>query len=262
MDEHGEHDQRQTPCPVATPSGRVNHDGCENSVRNSHRDHHQSFTRLRRRIVPNGYEQLCCTTTHGAVRESCPFINALLLRVSRACRRLLELLLLAGVVVALGLLQHFYVSWRQLRTVNRQRQLVELAGEGERNLIVLVVHRSASVGADIKVLVPLQDQRQGVLHRLRGHRLAVHLQDARTAAADAAHVVEGERSHAEAVVLEVEFQRVLAGRKHFRSLPLHAFKVDQVPREYWFALQHVEAVPAEAATLGDDYALDRKSTRL
>src|ERR1039458_61628 len=92
MDEHGQHDQRQTPCPVATPSGRVNHDGCENSVRNSHRDHHQSFTRLRRRIVPNCYEAPCCTTTHGAARESCPVISALLLCVSRAGFCLLELL--------------------------------------------------------------------------------------------------------------------------------------------------------------------------
>src|SRR5664279_596199 len=162
--------------------------------------------------------------------------------------------LFAGVIVAFSLLQLLNVRRRQLRPVNRKRQFVELAGEGERNLIVLVVHRSASVGADIKVLVPLQDQRQGVLHRLRGHRLAVDLQDARTALADAAHVVEGERTHAEAVVLEVELQRVLAGRQHFRSLPLHAFKIDQVPREHWFALQHVEAVAAEAAALGDDHA--------
>ena len=50
MDEHGQHDQRQTPCPVATPSGRVNNDGCGNSLRNSHRDHHQSFTRLRNEL--------------------------------------------------------------------------------------------------------------------------------------------------------------------------------------------------------------------
>src|ERR1019366_7243671 len=100
--------------------------------------------------------------------------------------------LFAGVIVAFSLLQLLNVRRRQLRPVNRKRQFVELAGEGERNLIVLVVHRSASVGADIKVLVPLQDQGQGGLPRLRGHRLAVDLQDARTALAKAAHVVEGE----------------------------------------------------------------------
>src|ERR1017187_1757627 len=126
--------------------------------------------------------------------------------------------LFAGVIVAFSLLQLLNVRRRQLRPVNRKRQFVELPGEGERNLIVLVLHRSASVGANVKVLVPLQDQRQGVLHRLRGHRLAVDLENAGTAAADTAHVVEGERSHAKTAVPEVEFERVLAGRKRFRSL--------------------------------------------
>ena len=52
-----------------------------------------------------------------------------------------------------------------------------------------------------------------------GDLLAVHLQHAGAAAADAAQVVEGQRAHAEAVVLEVELQRVLARRQRLRAFP-------------------------------------------
>ena len=133
-------------------------------------------------------------------------------------------------VVALRLLQHLDVGGSQLRPVNRQRQLIEFSGEGERNLIVLVVHRSAGIGSNVEVLIPLQDEGQGVFHGLSGHHRTVHLESARTALTDAASVVKGERGQAEAVVLEVELQGVLAGRQHIRALPLHAFEVDQVPQ--------------------------------
>ena len=73
--------------------------------------------------------------------------------------------------------------------------------------------------------------------------------------ADAAHVVEGERAHAEAVVLEVELQRVLAGRQRLGAFPLHALQVDEVPDEDRLALEQVEAVAGEAAALGDEHAL-------
>src|SRR5208337_600802 len=108
---------------------------------------------------------------------------------------------------------------------------------------------------DVEVLIPLQDQRYRVLHRLRGHSLPVNLQHTGTPLTDAAHVVEGKRTHAETVVLEVELQRVLPGGQRFRTLPLYALEVDQVPREHRLALQHVEAVAAEAAALGDDHAV-------
>src|SRR6266851_7566153 len=85
------------------------------------------------------------------------------------------------------LLQFLDVLLRQFRPVELEGQLVQLAGELERHLIVLVVHRRAGVGADVEVLVPLQDQRQRALHLLVGDLLAVHLEQARAAAADASH---------------------------------------------------------------------------
>ena len=51
-------------------------------------------------------------------------------------------------------------SGRQLRPVHLDRQLVELGGEGERRLVVGVVHAGQRVGADVEALVPLQDHRQ------------------------------------------------------------------------------------------------------
>ena len=75
-----------------------------------------------------------------------------------------------------------------------------------------------------------EDQRDGALHLLVGDRLAVDLEDAGAAAADAAHAVEGERAHAEPVVLEVELERVLAGRQRLGALPADALQIDQVPQ--------------------------------
>ena len=56
----------------------------------------------------------------------------------------------------------------------------------------MIIHGSAGIGADVKRFVPLQDERQGALHCLGGHLLAVHFEDAGAAAADATQVIEGQ----------------------------------------------------------------------
>src|SRR5271167_4569332 len=114
--------------------------------------------------------------------------------------------LFAGVVIARSRLQLLNVGRGQLRPVDGQGQLVEFAVEGEWDLIVLVVHWRSGVGADVEVLVPLHDQRYRVFHLLRGNGLAVNRQHAGAAAADATHVVEGERAGSEPVVPEVELE--------------------------------------------------------
>src|SRR5262245_50220979 len=53
--------------------------------------------------------------------------------------------LLGRPVVARGCLQLLDVRRRQLRPIDCERQLVELAGEAERHLVVLIVHRRPSV---------------------------------------------------------------------------------------------------------------------
>src|SRR5262245_47384181 len=115
-----------------------------------------------------------------------------------------------------------FVLGRQLRPVDSDGQLVELAGELERHLVVPVIHRSAGVRADVEGLVPLQDKRHRALHFLRGHHLPVDLQHPGAALADAAQLVEGQRREAQPVVFEGELARVLAGRERLRALPAHA----------------------------------------
>src|SRR5260370_11586753 len=67
--------------------------------------------------------------------------------------------LLSHTVVSLSLfLQQFDVGSGQHWRLDLEGQLVELAGEAERHLIIVVVDRRAGVGTDIEVLVPLQDE--------------------------------------------------------------------------------------------------------
>src|SRR5262249_56796417 len=134
-----------------------------------------------------------------------------------------------------------------------ERKLVELAGEAERDLVIVRNWR-AGVRADVEVLVPLQDQRNSALHSLARHLLAVDFEHTTAAAADAAQIVECERADSQPVVFEVELQRVLAWQQCIRSLPAHALKVDEVPQKHRLALEHIEPVTAEAAALGHDHA--------
>ena len=68
-------------------------------------------------------------------------------------------------------------------------------------------------------------------------------------------LLKRERAHAEAVVLEVELDGVLAGRERLRAFPLDALQIDQVPQEHRLALEQVEAVAGEAPARGQDHAL-------
>jgi hypothetical protein len=88
------------------------------------------------------------------------------------------------------------------------------------------VPRRTGVGANVEVLVPLV--RSIVWPR---HFPAVDLEHAGAAPADAAHVVEGERTGSETVVFEVELQRVLARRERLRTLPADAPQIEEVPQK-------------------------------
>src|SRR5262249_28583260 len=63
--------------------------------------------------------------------------------------------LFTRLVVPLRLHELLHIVRRELRPVDGECQLVELAGEAERNLVVLVVHWRFGVGTDVEVLVPL-----------------------------------------------------------------------------------------------------------
>src|SRR5208283_3732669 len=94
-----------------------------------------------------------------------------------------------------------------------------------------------------------------ILHFLSGHFLAIHLEHASTALADAAQVVEGQRAHSEAIVLEVKLHDVLTGCKRLGAFPPNALQVDQVPEKHRLAFQQVETVPAKPTTRSQDDAL-------
>ena len=96
--------------------------------------------------------------------------------------------------------------------VDGESQLDELTIEFDRDLVVLIVHWRAGIGANIEIFVPLQDQGNGVFHGLCGHGFAINLEDARSTAADAAGASKGKRAHAEPVVLEIKLDGVLTGR--------------------------------------------------
>ena len=71
---------------------------------------------------------------------------------------------------------------------------------------------------------------------LVGDFLAVHLQDAGAALAEAG-----------SVVLEVEHDRVLARRERLLAFPAEALQIEEVVEEHRLALEQVQAVAAEAA---------------
>ena len=135
--------------------------------------------------------------------------------------------LLAHLVVALRGLEFLDVGRRQLRPISFDRQLVELGRQGERRLVVRVIHAGQGVGADVEALVPLQNHRQGFFHRLGDDGLTVQLQRAGAGATNAGEIVESQRARAQAVVLELELDEVPAGCERVRAFPLDALEVDQ-----------------------------------
>lgn len=75
------------------------------------------------------------------------------------------------------------------------------------------------------------------------HDVAVHLQGAGAALAEA-----------RIIVFPIEHKRVLARCKRLFALPLDAFQLDHVPGESRDALEQIEAVTGEPATVGHQHA--------
>src|SRR5262249_5465293 len=115
-------------------------------------------------------------------------------------------------------LQLLHVVRGQLRRIERNRQLVDLAGKVERHLIVAVIHRRRPADADAEPLVDRPDQGNGPVQLLGGHGLAVHLQRPSATPANTAQVVVRQRRLTEPVVFEIELDRVLAGGQRLRSI--------------------------------------------
>jgi hypothetical protein len=89
--------------------------------------------------------------------------------VVRCCARVLDDLLIVA---------------RELRRPQFESELIELASEPERHLIVLVVHWRACIDAYIEGFVDGQEERSGMGSCVVSDFLVIHLQDARAALAE------------------------------------------------------------------------------
>ena len=138
-----------------------------------------------------------------------------------------------------------------LRLLEFEGQLIDLAGELERNVVAVLDHRDAGarVLADVEGFVLRERDRGGVFQGFPGHFLAIHGQHARPTLAQTG-----------TIGLEVEDDGVLAGFQ-LRPLPHRALEVEQVieehnlaPTEAELAFAQEQAVAAEAPALGNDDA--------
>src|SRR5262249_30227444 len=101
-------------------------------------------------------------------------------------RRPIAVLFPRGLDFLLRLLQLLDVPRRKLRSIDLDRQLVQLRRQFEGNLVIGIVHAGQRVGTDVKRFVELEDDRDGVLHFLTGDLLAINAERPGAALADAA----------------------------------------------------------------------------
>src|SRR5262249_10536527 len=119
-----------------------------------------------------------------------------------------------------------------LRRIKRSQldcQLIEIAGEPEWWLIVVVIYSRAGIHSDIEGLANRCDKWNGVRNRLVGDFFAIHRQDAGAALAETG-----------AVVFEVKHDGVLAGRERLRAFPAETFGSELDVGEDRLALEQIE----------------------
>ena len=151
-----------------------------------------------------------------------------LLRRILCCLRLLfELLLLLG-----GRRNQF------------ECHLAELAGEAERQLVVLVVHPRAGIHADVQGLVDRQDGRDGVGNLLAG---SLFPSTDRTPVPPLA--MPGPS------YLKSNTIVCLPGLSAGWGFPAESLQPQEVVDEYGFAFEQIETVSAEASPISDDHSL-------
>ena len=97
---------------------------------------------------------------------------------------------------------------RRLRRPKLERQLIELPGEAERHLVILVINGGTRVDAHVKSFVDGHDERNGVRDFPGGDVLIVDPQDASAAFAES-----------RAIVFEFEHEGVLARRERLLTFP-------------------------------------------
>src|SRR5262245_41741923 len=110
-------------------------------------------------------------------------------------------------------------------------ELVKLAGEAERRLVVFVVNRRARIDAHIEGFIDGQEEWDSVRDLVGGNFLVIHLEDAGASLAKAG-----------AIVFEVEDDGMLARRERLLTFPAEAFKINEVVGEDRPAPEQVQAI--------------------
>src|SRR5262245_25263978 len=100
-------------------------------------------------------------------------------------------------------------------------QLVDFTVEAERHPVVRIVHARAGIDANIKSLVRRQQERDCFRNLKRADLLTIYLQHARATLCNAGPLV-----------LEIEYDRVLASHKWLVSCPAGLRKHEQVVIEH------------------------------
>src|SRR5712671_1424153 len=140
---------------------------------------------------------------------------------------------------------------RHLRRPEIKGQLVDFAGEAERELVTLV-HRRAGIDPNVEGLVDGHHQWNRVRDLVTGQRLAIDRKYASAALA-------GPRP----IVFEVEHDRVLAWLEPSTqeiaasdaALPAVALEIKEVVNENRLAFEQIEAKAAHAAAQSHDHSL-------
>src|SRR5262249_42798620 len=130
-----------------------------------------------------------------------------------------------------GVLDDLLVIARQLRRSRLDRQFAERAGKAERRLVVFVFHARPRIDSDVKRLINRHDGRNGVRDRLAGDFLAVNGQNA-----SAALRLAG------AVIFEIKYDCVFAGRERLWALPPKVLQSWQGVGEVWIDIAQQEDI--------------------
>src|SRR5271165_4951989 len=130
----------------------------------------------------------------------------------------------------------------KLRRTEFEGELVDLAGEGEGHLIVVVVHPGAGIHANVEGLVSYFQESDRVCLLSCRNYLAVYFQFTTAALSDAG-----------AVIGVLENDRVLARGEWLLADPSIMRECEHVVVEHRLAFEQVQPIPTKPPSIGDDH---------
>ena len=135
------------------------------------------------------------------------------------------------------------MTFRFLR-LQRERELVDGAGEGKRGLVVGVVYAGSGIGAYVERFAGLKGERDGVRKCPASRLDAVNRDGSGSSLAEA-----------RTIVFEGELHLMFARRQGRAPFDLWSREVEQVVDEYRLSIPEVEPPAAETAARGHQHAV-------